>query len=209
MSTSTIDADACPRLRSRLEAVEGVVRAVVDEAEGIWLICESGAERTPTEIVARSVLEDEGLDPDAVPLRIAYLPESGPRRRIRFAGVQGDVSVHGQCKVRVTLSWRDVEYVGEATGESAPAIQLRTAALATLDAIEAILGEKADFRLIGVKPFRAFDADLIVVSINRQGPPLQRLVGAALADPDGLQGTAFAVLHALNRVLGNFLSTTD
>lgn len=209
MATSTLDASACQQLRTRLEGLEGVLRAVVEEDEGIWLICETVAERTPTEVAARSVLEDEGYDPDAIPMRVAYLPESGPRRRIRFAGLESDVSDHGHCRVRVTLGWSDATYVGEAQGESAPAIQMRTAALATLYALEAILGDQADFRLIGVKPFRAFDTDLVVVSINRQGPPLQRLVGAALAKPDVLQGTALAVLHALNRVLGNLLSTTD
>jgi hypothetical protein len=54
---------------------------------------------------------------------------------------------------------------------------------------------------------RAFDANLIIVSISmRASPAPTRLLGCYLAEGDIARGAATAVLNATNRVLGNFIA---
>lgn len=207
---STLGADECEILRSRFEAMDGVTRASVDaDALTVWLICEPDADRSALDDGSRNVLREFGLDPDGAELRFAVETTGSPRQRIRFEGLERLSQETGASRVRVRLSWHGRAYTGEAMGEAGSAIEIRTAAAAALDALAEVVGEKGEFRLIGVKRFRAFDADMIVVSVHRRGEGVQRFVGAALASPDPLQGAVLAVLHALNRSLGNFLATTD
>ncbi len=79
---------------------------------------------------------------------------------------------------------------------------LRLAALATLDAVLHCGGGAIGFELVGVKPIRAFDTNLLVVALlaNRHGT-VTRVVGTAIADDDQLSGVARATLHAVNRLL--------
>jgi hypothetical protein len=59
-----------------------------------------------------------------------------------------------------------------------------------------------------VKHLRAFDSNLLIVSVSaREEDRLTRLVGCCLAETDTRRGAAMAVLHATNRVLGNYLTT--
>lgn len=205
----TLDASLCELLRTRLEALDGVVRAVVEEDEpGVWIIVSPPIEHEPVEVAVNQVLESLGLDPDGVHVRMA-LHSTGSRRRVRFDGIERIPVDGGALRVRVTLEWQDRLYHGEAVGEVAPAIELRTAANAALDAIASLIGTGKELRLIGVKPIRAFDAEMVVVSVHRTGPEPRRYVGAVMADRDPLRAAALAVLHALNRMLGNFLMTTD
>ncbi|HEX7117398.1 MAG TPA: hypothetical protein VF212_01335 [Longimicrobiales bacterium] len=206
----TLDASACEHLRERLEALDGVVRAVVDVgSEDVWLISEPPAERAPLEAGASQVLRSIGVDAGAVRVRIASHADSGTRRRVRFERLERFHEASGTLRVRVTLEWKDQHFEGEATGETGPAIELRTAAAAALQAVNAVLGGDKGLRLTGVKGLRAFDADMVVVSLYRTGADPQRFVGAVMAEPDPLHGAARAVLHALNRMIGNFLLTSD
>ena len=59
--------------------------------------------------------------------------------------------------------------------------------------------------MAGVKRVRSFDADLMVASLFRAGPPRQQLVGAVVVGEDPLRAACIAVLNALNRLLGNYL----
>jgi hypothetical protein len=61
--------------------------------------------------------------------------------------------------------------------------------------------------LIGVKHIRAFDSNLVIVSIGVRDSAGTRLVGCCLADEDMPRGAALAVLNATNRLLGNYLAT--
>jgi hypothetical protein len=65
-----------------------------------------------------------------------------------------------------------------------------------------------NLELIGVKAMRAFDANIVIVSVGatREGNP-ERLLGSYLAEQDPLRGAVIAVLNATNRVLGNFIAT--
>lgn len=207
---STLDAGACERLRLSLEALDGVDRAIIDQAtDAICLICEPGAEAEPLNLTVWQTLVNQGLDPSAMTIEITSRSGRGARQRVRFIGVERITHEQGVFGVRVTLEWQGKQVTGEASGGTGPAIEQRTAALAAINAVEALLGEEVGLRLVGVKQVRAFDADLIVTSVYRSGPIPQRFVGAVLAPADPLHGASISVLHALNRLMGNFLATTD
>jgi hypothetical protein len=61
---------------------------------------------------------------------------------------------------------------------------------------------------VGVKHVRAFDSNLMIVSVSlREGARVTRLVGCHLADTDTRRGSALAVLSATNRIMGNYIAT--
>ena len=69
---------------------------------------------------------------------------------------------------------------------------------------KAVKGELR-FELLGVKAVRAFDANVVIVSMALPDENAgQRLVGCFLTpDADPSRGAALAVLNATNRILGN------
>jgi hypothetical protein len=82
------------------------------------------------------------------------------------------------------------------------------AAEAALNALMTFAKGAIQFELLGIKQMRAFDENLIIVSIAmRQDGKLTRLVGCYLVDADTRRGAALAVLNATNRVLGNFIAS--
>ncbi|MFI5229580.1 MAG: hypothetical protein ACHQWU_10955, partial [Gemmatimonadales bacterium] len=114
----------------------------------------------------------------------------------------------GQCSAQVTREWDDGLYVGRAAGQSSSLGDFRVAAVATLRALEDFAKDSMHFELLGVKHVRAFDSNLIIVSISvRNDGQLTRLVGCYLAETDTRRGAAMAVLNATNRVLGNYMTT--
>lgn len=131
------------------------------------------------------------------------------RERLRFADFRFSRTPDGRCSARVGLDWTDGSRAsGSASGQSSPMVDLRVAAEATLRALDAYTSNTYGFELIGVKAVRAFDANIIIVSVSlKQGPGPQRLLGACLVEEDLVRGSALAVLNATNRVLGNFFAT--
>lgn len=129
---------------------------------------------------------------------------SFPEYRVRFAGFALDRFPNGDCQVRVTLEWHGQEpVVGEARGHGSEAGDLRCAARACLNALTGIVSGTA-FELLGVKAIRAFDANVVIVSVaatGLDGGP--RLVGSFLTDGDLPKGAALAVLNATNRLVGH------
>lgn len=209
-ATTILTASVSERLCKMLEALEGVIYAVVDQGRSaVYLICEPEAETEPLEPVVRRVLLEEGIDPAAVAIEIVMRPGRGVRQRVRFRSVERVPAGPGSVEIAVTLEWQGRQYVGRALGESAHAIELRTAAAATLEAVGALLGTESSFRLTGIKQIRAFDTELVITSVHRSEPPLQHFVGAAIVGNDPLRSASVSVLHALNRMMGNFLATSD
>lgn len=207
---TTLDASTLERLRGALESLEGVTRAVLDPAAGaICLICDLDAEAAPLDPAVRTLLLAEGVDPAALTIEVVGRPGHGARRRVRFRGVERICRAPGQTSLQVTLEWQGRVYTGEATGEMTPAIEMRTAATAAIEAVMALLGPEAGLRLTGVKQVRAFDTELIITSIHRVGAVPQHFVGAVLAGENPLRSASISVLDALNRMMGNFLATTD
>jgi hypothetical protein len=130
------------------------------------------------------------------------------RERLRLARVAATHTTTGTCAVEVELDWVDGErVVGRASGQASTAGDLRIAALAALDALEKFSAGTLEFDLTGIKAIRAFDANIVIVSIAvKRGPGPQRLLGSYLAESDPIRSAVIAVLNATNRVLGNYIT---
>ena len=200
-----MDPKAIEQARARLAQIEGVASVVVDSATGdVALICIQPIQRPHVEEEARAILDDIAGEPTAYTIEITYRAEHRERARVRF----GELRRHaagGNVRVDVDLEWGDESFTGTATGELGSAVELRTAAQATVAAIAAIVGE-LDLRLAGVKQVKSFDAELIVVSLYAAEDPARKFVGAVVMGADPLRSAVVAVLSALNRLMGNYLN---
>lgn len=137
-------------------------------------------------------------------------PPEGPRQaeRLRFHDFRFERLPNGRCRSRVVLSWSDGrEFVGEAEGVISQAGELRCAAEATVQALGKAVKPGLVFEILGVKAVRAFDSNVIIVSLSARADGSQsRLVGSYLTEGDSTRGAALAVLNATNRILGNYYS---
>jgi hypothetical protein len=192
-------------LSRALEKLPGVRRAILaegtpptlyvvyDPAEGTWgEIAPSLGERLAGAELAAGELE---IVPAAIPTR-------QPRRRVRLvdSSVRADLR---EAAARVVLEWGGVDHAGEEVGETGAAGELRLAARATLSALEGVLAGEVAFRLLGVKTVQAFDSELVVASVSAaHGSPL---VGVAPVHGRPEEAAAMAVLHATNRMMGNYI----
>jgi hypothetical protein len=140
-------------------------------------------------------------------------PSAGPalslasrRERLKFADFSFTRTNSGQCSAEVVLEWDGALYTGRAIGQSSPLGDFRVAAEAALHALDEFVKNGMQFELLGVKHVRAFDSNLLIVSVSvREDERISRLVGCFLAETDTRRGAAMAVLNATNRVLGNYL----
>lgn len=138
----------------------------------------------------------------------AIIPLSPRRERLRFADFSFTRTPSGQCSAEVSLEWDNAMYTGRSIGQSSPLGDFRVSAEAALRALEDFTKDVMHFELLGIKHVRAFDSNLLIVSVSlREDSQLTRLVGCYLAETDTRRGAAMAVLNATNRVLGNYLAT--
>ena len=124
--------------------------------------------------------------------------------RLRFAGFDFRKLPSGVGSAAVTLTWKAAEtFVGRAEGVSSSFADLRLAVEATLKALAEFTKHRDTFELVGVKSVRAFDANVVMVSVmgRRDGRPVQ-LVGCRIAEGDPLRSAVLATLQATNRLLG-------
>jgi hypothetical protein len=136
------------------------------------------------------------------------IPISSRRERLKFSDFTFARTPAGQCSAEVALEWDNNIYTGRATGQSSPLGDFRVAAEAALHALDDFAKGDMHFELLGIKHVRAFDSNLLIVSIGlRQGTEVTRLVGCYMAETDTRRGAAMAVLNATNRVLGNYIAT--
>jgi hypothetical protein len=151
-----------------------------------------------------AVNEERGDTPEAVVTR-----EQLKRERLRLTRVDATHTATGHCAVEVELEWMGGErVVGRVEGQASTAGDLRIAALAAISALEKFAAGSFAFELTGIKGIRAFDANIVIVSIAvKHGPGPQRLLGSYLADADPIRSAVIAVLNATNRVLGNYIAT--
>jgi hypothetical protein len=186
-------------LRARLATLEGIEDVLVDPARRqVWGILQAGADPHKIEEHARALVEPYSLE-------LAVRPERRDRERVRFIEVRRELRSDQQSEIRVLLEWGGRDHEGLAIGDSRGALELRTAALAALDAVTRIVPGEMQVRLAGVKQVRAFDEDLIIVSLYRATVEPRNLVGVVVKGEDPLRAAAVAVLSALNRLLGNYL----
>ena len=203
-SVSAIQADAAQALRQQLEALDGIERVVLDEAtDNIWLQCDPEADAAALKPRVLEVLKNAGID--AEKSKLNFLTDLSSRR-IKFTKLERIVDRDGRVRIRVSLEWDGATKIGEASGENGDLLEQRTAATATLVAVEAVVGESLGAKLVGVKHVRAFDEELMVVALYRPGPPAQRLVGSVSIDTDPRRAAALAVLNGLNRIVGSYLN---
>jgi hypothetical protein len=201
-SVSTTDAGTAQVLRTELEALAGIERVVVDEST-IWLQCDPDAEVTELRPRVDDALKKAGVD--TTKFNVIFLTDLASRR-IKFSKIERIMERTGNVRMRVSLEWNGELKIGEAIGENGDLLEQRTAATATLVALEAVVGEALGIKLVGVKHVRAFDEELMVVAMYRPGPPAQRLVGSVSIDNDPRRAAAVAVLNGLNRMLGTYLN---
>jgi hypothetical protein len=205
MSAAMLDEAGRERLRAELESVGGVRRAVVDgdASPSVYLICERG-DGGPVEALARGILAREGFV--GADVQLAFVPAAEPRRRVRFVSARLTQPRPGRAVAEVELEWAGESYRQVVEGEGGAALELRLSALATLRSLHAILGGRVEFELVGIKGFRAFDAEVVVAVLRGGTPDGRTLIGAALATENLHNSASLAVLNATNRILGNYLS---
>ena len=148
--------------------------------------------------------------PSSAPLSPPLVTQAQLKReRLRFTNFRFDRTPSGRCTVEVELDWVDgIRVIGKAEGQSSPLGDLRIAAEAALHALERFTDHAVQFELIGIKALRAFDANIVIVSVGvKRGDGPRRLLGCYLAEEDAVRGSVVAVLNATNRVLGNFIAT--
>lgn len=131
------------------------------------------------------------------------------RERLRFVDFRFGRTPQGACHAEVELEWLDgARVTGKAQGTSSEMGDLRCAAEAAIDAIERFSESALELELLGVKALRAFDANIVIVSVEvKRGEGPRRLLGSYLAEQDPIRASVVAVLNATNRVLGNFIAT--
>src|SRR5438034_2668591 len=96
----------------------------------------------------------------------SVLPIDRRRERLRFAGFVFTRTPSGQCSAEVTLEWDNATHVGRAIGQSSLLGDFRVAAEAALRALEDFTKDSMHFELLGVKHVRAFDSNLLIVSVS-------------------------------------------
>ncbi|HSJ31979.1 MAG TPA: hypothetical protein VK933_11135 [Longimicrobiales bacterium] len=188
-------------IRERLTAIDGVEYVFLDtESAAACLVLR--ADIDPAEVQE----EAAAITGDAFSVSAAYRPERRDRQRVRFMELKRNVQQDQQIAYTVRLEWAGSEYTGTAAGEKGDAVELRTVSSASLAAIAALVPHDVKVRLAGVKLMRAFDAEMVVVSLYRPDDEPHNLVGAVVAGDDPRRAAATAVLAALNRLLGNYLA---
>lgn len=205
---ATLDTAALDSVRADLEAIDGVRRAFFDGPPyTVYVVAERGA-AGPTEMVVHAVLARHGLGAGEAEVHVTHLAAPEPRRRVRFVSATVQTPRMGRAHAVVELEWAGRTVRGEVEGESGYALELRLAAMATLAALDQVMDGRVKFQMVGIKPFRAFDAD-VVVALVRSDVDGKSLIGAALAADDPYRAASVAVLNATNRILGNYLSNDE
>jgi hypothetical protein len=188
-------------VRERLSAIEGVEQVFLDaEISAACLVLRADIDPVEVQNAAAEIIGD------AFTISAAYRPERRDRQRVRFMELKRNVQPDQQIAYTVRLEWAGTEYTGTASGEKGDAVELRTISAASLTAIAALVPHDVKVRLAGVKMMRAFDAEMVVVSLYRPDDEPHNLVGAVVAGEDPRRAAATAVLAALNRLLGNYLA---
>jgi hypothetical protein len=132
------------------------------------------------------------------------------RTRLRFEEYLLERFPDGRCRAEVRMAWTGQRrFIGEATGTQTMEGEIRASAEAALAAVAQSTGGHLELRLRGAKAFRAFDAWMVVVSVNaRATSETRRLWGAfPCTDEDTGRAAVLAVLDSTNRILERYLPT--
>jgi hypothetical protein len=130
------------------------------------------------------------------------------RTRLRFEEFLLERFPDGRCRAEVRMSWTGQRrFIGEATGTQTMEGEIRASAEAALAAIAESTEGRLDLRLRGAKAFRAFDAWMVVVSVNATTTEESRRLWGAFpcTDEDTGRAAVLAVLDSTNRILERYL----
>ena len=134
---------------------------------------------------------------------------SNPTRgRLRFQSFALDEYPDGRCSARVRFEWEHgLVYDGEADGIQTMEGELRAAAQATLQALDAATNGSLALELIGVKAVRVFDTWVIIAAARGQSEgEAVRLTGSfTCEDEDVPRGAVLALMNATNRILNGLI----
>lgn len=131
------------------------------------------------------------------------------RTRLRFEEFQLERFPDGRCRAQVRMAWTGQRrFIGEATGTQTMEGEIRASAEAALAAVAQATGGRLELRLRGTKAFRAFDAWMVVVSVNAQAPGESRRLWGAFpcTNEDTGRAAVLAVLDSTNRILERYLT---
>lgn len=139
-------------------------------------------------------------------------PDSAPELRLRYGGIAVE-SVGNRIRVRVSLELGEGEHVGEATGLDTTQARTRTAATATMTAVDSLCVGRARFEVEHVSSLQAFGRDYVLVTILASSPFLGRrpvqLVAAQAVEIDAESAASLAALKAVNRTLALVLRLSE
>lgn len=146
------------------------------------------------------------------PASASDAPTTAAAARLRFVHFQTSRTQAGQFTAEVALLTPEgTRHSAKATGQSTPLMDFRIVGDAALKALQAAVGPNVHLELQGVKPVRAFDANVVIVSVlaRLEGDEKpRRLVGCHLSEDDEpMRSTVVAILGATNRLLGNRIAT--
>jgi hypothetical protein len=138
----------------------------------------------------------------------AHALSNEPSVRVRLVNCRLERRPTAISRVVVELSGPgpDQTFTCQREGTACPAGDLRLASLATLDAVARAPGGAIHIELIGAKPIRAFDTNLVVVAaIARIDGRAIKILGTAIVEDDLLLATSRATLAAVNRLASPLL----
>ncbi|HYW33463.1 MAG TPA: hypothetical protein VE869_18315 [Gemmatimonas sp.] len=148
-------------------------------------------------------LTAQGEGPDI----LGELP--GPRMRLLSCRIERRPSAVSRVTVEFGAAGTasDDPISCQREGSACPVGDLRLASLATLDAVTRATSGALKIELIGAKPIRAFDTNVVVVAayVHHAGE-VTKVIGAAVADHDLLLATSRATLAAVNRLASPLLA---
>lgn len=132
--------------------------------------------------------------------------------RVLFTGLATE-AFDNRMRVRVSLELDGTEHRGEGVGLDTGPARLRSAAAATLNAIDGTCVGRARFEVEHVTLVQAFDRDYALVTVLASSPYLGRrpitLSGAHPVELDAESAAVLSTLKAINRTLSLVLRLAD
>src|SRR4051812_24489928 len=95
----------------------------------------------------------------------SVMPLSGRSERVELADFSFTRTPAGQCSAQVSLAYDEKSFAGRAIGQSSTFGDFRICAEAALNALQDFAKDAIHFELLGMKHVRAFDSDLLIVSV--------------------------------------------
>lgn len=133
-------------------------------------------------------------------------PTLDRQERLRFSDFALERTTAGVVTCKLALELGDTTVRGQAVGNGSAAGDSRLGAQAALHALEVFSGGELVFELIGVRVVRAFDANVVIISLVQHSERgREKLLGCYLAEDDPVRGAALAVLNATNRVVSSYI----